>query len=301
MCWDINDQPKAILCRPALPMDTPDVIELTSHIWEGEDYIPHVWHQWLADPDGLLAVVETGGRVIGLGKLTKLSDFEWWLEGLRVHPDFEGRGIASQMNEYMLQYWYRCGAGVIRLATGSHREPVKHLSEKAGFKIVAEYTFYKSGTIHQKAVSPGKLSFIQLTSEEVDTATQYLLSSSREVLPFGLVNIGWQFGSPISAHIENLLKDGKAWWWQQRKGLLFLEEKEEDSESIARILTLACQIGDLGSCLIDIEILAAQMGFGQISWLAPMLPEIEAHLLKAGYERDWESSLLIYKKPHPQS
>jgi hypothetical protein len=140
-----------------------------------------------------------------------------------------------------------------------------------------------------------------LISEELDSAARYMSSSSGEVLPFGLVNLGWKFGSPISPHVEKLLKEGKAWWWRKREGLLFLEEKEEDSECIARILTLACQTEDLESFLSDIELLAGQMGCNQISWLAPMLPDIEAPLLKAGYERDWESSLLIYEKPHPRS
>ncbi len=30
------------VCRPALPKDPPDVMELTRNIWEGDDYVPHV-------------------------------------------------------------------------------------------------------------------------------------------------------------------------------------------------------------------------------------------------------------------
>jgi hypothetical protein len=30
------------VCRLALPKDTQDVMELTSKIWEGDDYVPYV-------------------------------------------------------------------------------------------------------------------------------------------------------------------------------------------------------------------------------------------------------------------
>ena len=42
-----------LVCRPALPMDTPQVLDLAKHIWEGHDYIPYVWNDWLADPQGV--------------------------------------------------------------------------------------------------------------------------------------------------------------------------------------------------------------------------------------------------------
>ena len=53
MPWSLEGNPNPIVCRPALPMDTPDVIELTRRIWEGEDYVPHVWAEGLQDPDGM--------------------------------------------------------------------------------------------------------------------------------------------------------------------------------------------------------------------------------------------------------
>ena len=73
-----------MVCRPVLPKDTPDVLELTRWIWGGHDYIHLVWADWLKDTEGLLTVAEYGGHVVGLYKLTRLSPSEWWLEGLRV-------------------------------------------------------------------------------------------------------------------------------------------------------------------------------------------------------------------------
>jgi len=91
-----------VVCRPALAKDTESVMELSSHIWDGGDYIPLVWEEWMADPDGLLGVAEMHGRVVGVFKLTKFQEGEWYMEGLRVHPDFQGKGVASHIQDYIL-------------------------------------------------------------------------------------------------------------------------------------------------------------------------------------------------------
>jgi hypothetical protein len=132
-----------IFCRPALPKDTPEVMELTRTIWDGHDYIPLVWADWLADPHGLLAVAECGGKVVGTGKLTRLSDQDWWLEGLRVHMKYQGKGIASHMNDYLLEVWLRSGGGTVRLATSSTPPAGASPSERRGFSKIAEFSAFR--------------------------------------------------------------------------------------------------------------------------------------------------------------
>ena len=85
--------------RRARESDTADMLEVTRQIWEGHDYVPLEWPAWLADSEGALLVAEYNGRVIALGKLSRLADEDWWMQGMRVHPDFEGHGVASQITE----------------------------------------------------------------------------------------------------------------------------------------------------------------------------------------------------------
>jgi GNAT superfamily N-acetyltransferase len=138
--WSRGDELYTVVCRPALPKDTQQVLDLTRQIWEGEDYVPYVWEEWLSDYEGMLSVVEYGGRVIGLGKLSLLAPGQWWLEGLRIHPEFQGRGIGSHLHNYLIERWLKIGDGVIRLVTGSSRLAVHHMSERTGFKKIGELT-----------------------------------------------------------------------------------------------------------------------------------------------------------------
>ncbi|MBN1537471.1 MAG: GNAT family N-acetyltransferase, partial [Anaerolineales bacterium] len=145
--WNNPASLHTLVCRPALPKDTPDVKELTRTIWNGHDYVPLVWNTWLTDPEGLLAVAEYGGRIIGLGKLTQLTENEWWLEGLRVHPDFQGRGIGSYLMKYLYEHWEQKAGGIVRLATANYNVSIQHLNDRFGFQKIGEFTEFSAPAI----------------------------------------------------------------------------------------------------------------------------------------------------------
>lgn len=74
--------------RAARPSDQADVAAICAAIWqEADDYVPQTWDDWLADRHGELVAAEWEGRVVGLAKLTHLTEEQWWLEGLRVTPE----------------------------------------------------------------------------------------------------------------------------------------------------------------------------------------------------------------------
>ncbi len=298
MLIPLIDNSKLIVCRPALPFDTPGMLELTSRIWEGEDYVPDVWDDWMADPEGLLAVAESGGKVVGFGKLTRLSDSDWWLEGLRVHPEFEGRGIASHLNDYLLDYWQRIGSGVVRLATSSSREQVKHLSRKKGFQIIGEYTTFKALLTDKPTSGSVESLFHSLNRKKVGEALDWLTESGKERLPFGLMDLGWQFAEPIMEYIDRFLQTNQIWWWKDKQGILVMVEKKDGGDRWARIRMLASDVKELDLFLSDVLLFAGDNGYAGVTWLAPLIPQVVKKLSEAGFERDWDASLLIFEKSH---
>ena len=287
-----------LVCRPALPKDTPDVMELTSTIWEGEDYVPHVWSEWLADPEGLLAVAEYGGRVVGLSKLTRLGPAEWWLEGLRVHPDFEGRGIASHLHEYLLDYWQRTGSGVIRLGTASFRKPVQHLCDRTGFRKVAEYSIFSAPVLPGSDSNSTATNFTPINIDEAQTAVDLALQSPALSLVYGLMDTGWQWATPAAHYLFEAVRKGQAWWWQKPRGLLVVRGEDEKGIKTATIQLIACPLAEMVQCLQDFRQLAGAMSYDRAGWLAALHPELEPILMAAGFQRDWEASLYIYEKIH---
>ncbi|HLE14281.1 MAG TPA: GNAT family N-acetyltransferase [Anaerolineales bacterium] len=290
--WLRQQELYRLVCRPALPKDTPDVIGLTRTIWSGEDYVPYVWADWLSDPQGLLAVAEYGGKVIGLSKLTRQSDRQWWLEGLRVHPAYEGRRVASHLHDYLLDIWQRTGAGVIRLATASFRIPVHHLAERTGFHKVCEITSFSADLVHD----PIPHSFNMVTITEIHKGEDFISHSPLFHLTHGLIDIGWQWVSPENDFLVRAIQREQAWWWRDRAGLLIFREDEEDHNKTAFIQFLACSEFDATVCLTDFRRFGNRLGCNRVGWLAPLKQGLVSLLERAGYRRDWDSSLFLFEK-----
>ena len=286
---NINDV-AVVVCRPALRKDTEEVMELSSHIWDGGDYIPMVWEDWLVDPDGFLGVAEMGGHVVGIFKLTKFTDREWYLEGLRVHPDVQGRGIAAHIHDYVVETWRRMGSGIIRLTTGSYNVKVHQMCERTGFKRISEFKPYRAPCLPE-----GTNNFTHLNIEEASGAMEFVVNNSTHALSWGLINLGWVYADPQLKHIHEAIGDKHAWWWNGRRGFLSIWEDEEDGGFEPGIQLVACQAGDLLELLVDYRRLMGEMGYKSAGWVAPNQPEVVSSLKEAGFKQSWDKSLYIFE------
>jgi GNAT superfamily N-acetyltransferase len=285
-----------VTCRPARTEDTDDVMELTSTIWEGEDYVPQAWQRWLADTQGVLAVAEYAGRVLGLGKLTRLAAGQWWLEGLRTHPEFEGRGIAASLHAYLVDAWQRNGDGTLRLATASFRKAVHHLCAQSGFTKVGEFSPYQAAALQGSVQG-----FQPLEESQAEAALASLQASPVLALCSGLIDLGWEWCAPLLDHLVENARQKGAYWWRTERGLILLREDRDDEsgEVLLSLQTLACQVEDLPALLSDCRCLACTLGYQIIEWHAPLQPTAMAALGKAGYVRSWDASVYIYAQEHP--
>jgi RimJ/RimL family protein N-acetyltransferase len=88
--------------RRMAPADKPAMMEIASHIWEGSDYLPAVFDEWVSDEEGEFAAVHLDGRLVGCGKLTFLTPTDAWLEGLRKDPRIQAKGLGASVARYFL-------------------------------------------------------------------------------------------------------------------------------------------------------------------------------------------------------
>lgn len=286
----------SILCRPARQEDTAQALALAALIWEGDDYIPYVWEKWLADPHGVLAVAEWKGQIVGLGKLTRHSPGSWWMEGLRTHPDYEGRGIASQIFRYLQDTWQQAGDGILRLATHSENLPIHHICERNRFQRLGELVIYKAPPLEQSCQA-----FQPATPAEMPVVLARLKSSQLFQQNLGLLDIGWTWTDPAEEIIRPTLEKGLAWWWraaieQEQMGLVLVILDPEAEEETAQwvIQGIDCPQERLSDLLLDIRRLAFTDAGRTVSWNLANRPEIIQAAQAAGYDRAWDLSLYIY-------
>jgi hypothetical protein len=76
------------------PADHDRILELTRDIWEGHDYLPQVFDDWVSDAGAAFQAVELNGVVVGLQRLRPYASKLIWYEGLRVASTHRRQGLA---------------------------------------------------------------------------------------------------------------------------------------------------------------------------------------------------------------
>jgi len=130
----------ALEFRSARPEDREAVLAISAQIWEGGDYLPEVWQQWLHSPAGPLQVALLDGRPVAVSKVELQSPSEAWLAGMRVDPAHHGKGIASALLEYTLQWLDARGVPISHFTTASTNSPIHRMARCTGFRLVTEVT-----------------------------------------------------------------------------------------------------------------------------------------------------------------
>jgi GNAT superfamily N-acetyltransferase len=296
-----------LVCRPSLPSDTADVLAFTRRIWEGRDYIHLVWDEWLADPRGLLVSAQFGPRVVGIAKITPVFPGQWWLHGLRVDPDYQGRKIASHLHEYTDNWWLDHGDGTIRLLTSTKRVQVHHLCERTGYRRVGEIITYrrrvdggvKPDPIPSDAGQAGSFDALEpVKPEDLPSALTFAI----ERLPYigGLMDTGWRFVLPDETVLADLARESHLHWWRGRRGLLATWEGDDDDGPVLGIGFAAVQEPDaLADLLRDAVALTASHAVDALFWLAPADAAVQSALQQAGFATD-EDSGVVFEKRHPR-
>ena len=292
-----------VVCRPALERDLPDIREFCKTIWHGHDYVPDVMEDWLRDPQGVFAVAEYEGHAIACSKITLLVSGQWWLEGFRVHPQYQGLKVGSLMHRYVDQWWLSYGGGVLRLMTNSKNKSVHHLCEETGFTKLFEVRGYKAESL------PGQMEpFASAASSarDLERTVDFALKSPLLAMTERVVDFGWRCLEPGYSALNELYPDTSSmenhfFWWRRDKGLLVLwDDFEADkNESSLGVGVLACGLEDISAFLMDVRHLAAEQGSTTVFWIAPVHEQVELALKQAGYSTDWDNTAYVFEKKHP--
>ncbi|MFO7991561.1 MAG: GNAT family N-acetyltransferase [Thermoplasmata archaeon] len=126
-----------LMIEKVKPEDKDEIIELSSKIWEGHDYIPKVFDDWAADGGFYKGVLK--GKIVGVDKYTRHSEKVIWLEGLRVHPEYQKKGYGREIAEGVRDILEEEeDYEVLRFMTAKGNVESIHMAEKAGFEKVVD-------------------------------------------------------------------------------------------------------------------------------------------------------------------
>ena len=192
--------------RKARPSDKEQLMSFIRGVWGGHDYIPQVWDEWVRERASPVYVVEVDGVPVGMNRLKLLDDGSAWLEGVRVHPAYRGRGLATMLGENSLKVARRRGATLFRLASDSRNRAAHRQISRLGFAEAARFSVY--------APSKGPLARdgarLVLPSELDDTIR--LIRGTREFeLGRGVYWDGWRATAMTDEVTRGLVEGGGVW------------------------------------------------------------------------------------------
>ena len=296
--------PEQVICRPILERDLEEIKEFCKTIWDGHDYVPDVIEDWLHDPQGIFAVAEYDGHAIACSKITLLAEGQWWLEGFRVDPRYQGLKVGSLIHHYVDQWWLEHGNGALRLMTSSKNKSVHHLCESTGFTRLFEVRGYRAEPLVGGADMFTSAAF---SEKDLSPVVAFARKSQSLAVTNCVVDFGWRFADPTSPRALAFLfitlsgLAGNFFWWREDKGLLIVWDDFDYDEqtSTMGIGVLACELEDVYALLIDARYLAAVKRRTSVFWLAPAHEQVQAGLERAGYSSDWDNTAYIFEKKHP--
>ena len=283
-----------ITLRPARPADEAAVSALSAHIWEGEDYVPRRFTDWLADERGQFTVACDGDALVGFGKLTELAPGEWWLEGLRVHPDHRGRGIARKLHHHAVDLALSIGRGILRFATNGHNEAVHKLAWETGFQRVAAYHLASLHTGDRTGQYTGH--FALADPADLPALKEWLQASHLFAAGGSLFEERWKWKS-LLPRLSALRAENRIYWWLDdaghRAGLVVVTAGEED---VLWLNYLDAAPAALPALCQALPALARRLKRTQIKGKPPAIAPFPEALKTAGWDLEPDFEMWVFER-----
>jgi GNAT superfamily N-acetyltransferase len=134
-----------LVIRPVRPADRDRVVELTRDIWDGHDYLPRVFDDWVSDAGAAFQAIELDGTVVGLQRLRPYATGLIWYEGLRVASTHRRRGLARAMLQSAIAEAREQRFREMRLGTGN--PTAVPLFEELGFVRLQDDRWWKGSRV----------------------------------------------------------------------------------------------------------------------------------------------------------
>lgn len=227
--------------RKAELRDRADLAEISRATWEGHDYLEGITDSWLADFGFMVG--ELSGRVVACGKITGMPGGVAWLEGLRVHPDFRGRGLGRVMSRRILKEalgLLESGKFTgIEFSTYIGNLESRSMAEKQGFRITELFHVVSIEDMPTPA-TPMELTSVDVTTEDAAIYTEH-------------VPCGWKYIHSGAADALEWLR-ANAEFWQTPGGVRFLSSNRD-----MEISPLSSALADPGEFVAGAMSLAASV------------------------------------------
>lgn len=247
-----------VVVRAAEPADRQPVFAFLQDVWEGGDYLPSVWDEWLADPDGRMLVATLDGQPIATGRIFDLGWGEYWLEGLRVAAGYRGKGIAGLVQEELLKIWEQSDGVSVGYLTHRDQHAVHSLARREHFHEIFRVQMVRWG------LEEGAHEFSPC--EDWAEAARLLEAWAREHDLDGRMELGWAYRK---VRPQRLRGTQQLYRWKERAfASLDIDDWDEKRDAVLSAVCFDPQ--DLAAFFVDLGRLCSMLELDGGRWFAPI-------------------------------
>ena len=195
--------------RPAEQSDIPAIKSLSEGIWGGGDYLPRIIADWINEGGVYVGLVDE--NIVGVSRIHKLADEEWWLEGLRIAVAHQGHGYGRELHNHTLEELKRIGKGTVRFASADTNHSIPP-ALKSGFHEILRLPFAFAELANHHTVKHPWLTVLEQyqvsISHETTLGVKELLQAACQTDYCGLIRNGWEFYSYNQERLNSWLAQG---------------------------------------------------------------------------------------------
>ena len=116
-----------------------EISKVLTRVWE-DDYVPYLWLDWIKKTEQGLTIIATfDGKAIATSHAHFISPEIAWLQGLRIDPDYQKRGFAGQIAQFVLNELAKRGFKRALAAIDADNIPSQKSAQRGGFKMIYAY------------------------------------------------------------------------------------------------------------------------------------------------------------------
>lgn len=259
--------------RPVRPADRDRVLEISAGVWEGTDYLPQVFDEWVADPGASFQAAEVDGGVVGVQRLRPIARRVMFYEGLRVAQSHRRRGIARAMLREAIQEARGLGFEEVRLYTGN--PDAGRLFSAEGFRLLTDCSVWTA-----RRVEGGDPPRLAAPSDAPRLAER--LSGDPALAAYGGVVVDWHGTLDVSVELlEHLAERGLVRMGAGGRSLALIREWPRRRFPITFLAGSGTGAEDL---LMGLRFEADSQGLDGVAVLAPADHPAAEDLAEAGYD-----------------
>ncbi len=287
--------------RAASEADRAQLEAIAAQTWDGDDYLPRVIDDWLKDPHDGFYVATLRDRVVGVIKLTRFAPGEWWMEGLRVDPAYQGHGFARILHHFVINQVRQRGEGTVRFATAAHNEAVRQLARETGFERVACYLPYGADILDEPVQG-----WQQLTAADLGRVRAWLDQSAHYARAQQSMEWDWTYYRITDARLRERLDAGLVYGWPGSAngnmtpgGVLIVNPTGNDrwpGDPTLKVAYFDVPDADLAPAAHDMRRLAATCNRSRVRIKLYNAPERITALEAAGFEHEWDGEVWLYSR-----